>query len=62
RLGVFHLNNFPGNPIDPAIAAAHLIFGGGFDRHPKLQVNLQQDLNLSSEQRKMILGTTAAKP
>jgi len=40
RLGVFYLNNFLGNPIDTAIAAAHLIFAGVLDRHPKLQVNL----------------------
>jgi aminocarboxymuconate-semialdehyde decarboxylase len=40
RLGVFYLNNFLGNPIDTAIAASHLIFGGVLDRHPKLQVNL----------------------
>src|SRR5262245_19193154 len=40
RLGVFYRYNFFGNPIDTAIAAWHLIFGGVLDRHPKLQVNL----------------------
>jgi hypothetical protein len=31
---------FSATPFDTAIAAAHLMFGGVLDRHPKLQVNL----------------------
>jgi aminocarboxymuconate-semialdehyde decarboxylase len=37
RLRKFYLANFLGNPIDTAIAASHLIFGGVLDRHPKLR-------------------------
>jgi aminocarboxymuconate-semialdehyde decarboxylase len=40
RLGKFYLNNFLGNPFDTAIAAAHLVFGGVLDRHPRLEVCL----------------------
>ena len=42
RLGVkpYYLNNLIGNPLDTAIAAAHLIFGGVMDRYPKLEVDL----------------------
>jgi aminocarboxymuconate-semialdehyde decarboxylase len=40
RLGAFYLNNLLGNPFDTAVAAAHLVFGGVLDRHPKLQVCL----------------------
>jgi aminocarboxymuconate-semialdehyde decarboxylase len=40
RLGKFYLNNFLGNPFDTAVAAAHLVFGGILDRHPKLDVCL----------------------
>ncbi len=40
RLRPFYLNNLLGNPFDNAIAAAHLVFGGVLDRHPKLQVCL----------------------
>jgi aminocarboxymuconate-semialdehyde decarboxylase len=40
RLGRFYLNNFLGNPFDTAVAAAHLVFGGVLDRHPKLEVCL----------------------
>ena len=36
----YYLGNLPGNPIDTAIAACHLIFGGVLDRHPKLKVTL----------------------
>ncbi len=36
----FYLGNLLGNPIDTAIAACHLIFGGVVDRHPNLLVNL----------------------
>src|SRR5205823_10070537 len=40
RLRPFYLHNLLGNPFDTAIAAAHLVFGGVLDRHPKLQVCL----------------------
>ena len=40
RLKTFFLSNLIGNPVDTAIAASHLIFGGVLDRHPKLQVGL----------------------
>jgi len=40
RLKAFFLSNLIGNPVDTAIAACHLIFGGVLDRHPKLQINL----------------------
>jgi aminocarboxymuconate-semialdehyde decarboxylase len=42
RLGVkpYYLSNLIGNPLDTAIAAAHLIFGGVMDRYPKLEVSL----------------------
>jgi aminocarboxymuconate-semialdehyde decarboxylase len=36
RTQPFYLTNFIGNPVDSAIAAAHLIFGGVLDRHPRL--------------------------
>ncbi len=40
RLKPFFLSNLLGNPVDTAIAACRLIFGGVLDRHPKLQVCL----------------------
>ena len=40
RLRPFYLENFIGNPLDTAIAACHLIFGGVLDRYPKLQITL----------------------
>jgi aminocarboxymuconate-semialdehyde decarboxylase len=40
RLKSFFLSNLIGNPVDTAIAACHLIFGGVLDRHPKLQIGL----------------------
>ena len=40
RLGAFYLNNLLGNPFDTAVAAAHLVFGGVLDRHPKLEICL----------------------
>src|ERR1700680_3273752 len=40
RLRPFFLATLLGNPIDTAIAACHLIFGGVLDRHPKLQICL----------------------
>jgi aminocarboxymuconate-semialdehyde decarboxylase len=40
RLKPFFLFNLLGNPIDTAIAASHLIFGGVLDRHPRLQIGL----------------------
>jgi aminocarboxymuconate-semialdehyde decarboxylase len=36
----FYLQNLIGNPVDTAIAAAHLVFGGVLDRFPKLNVVL----------------------
>jgi aminocarboxymuconate-semialdehyde decarboxylase len=36
----FYMSNFIGNPVDSAIAAGHLIFGGVLDACPTLQVNL----------------------
>ena len=38
RLKPFFLSNLVGNPVDTAVAACHLIFGGVLDRHPKLQI------------------------
>lgn len=40
RMKPFFLSNLLGNPFDTAIAAAHLIFGGVLDRHPKLTFGL----------------------
>lgn len=40
RLNAFYLSNLLGNPFDTAVAAAHLVFGGVLDRHPRLQVCL----------------------
>jgi aminocarboxymuconate-semialdehyde decarboxylase len=40
RLKAFFLSNLIGNPVDTAVAACHLIFGGVLDRHPKLQISL----------------------
>jgi predicted TIM-barrel fold metal-dependent hydrolase len=40
RLKSFFLSNLIGNPVDTAIAACHLIFGGVLDRHPRLQICL----------------------
>ena len=40
RLRPFYLENLLGNPVDTAIAACHLIFGGVLDRHPRLQIAL----------------------
>jgi aminocarboxymuconate-semialdehyde decarboxylase len=40
RLRPFFLSNLLGNPVDTAVAACHLIFGGVLDRHPKLQISL----------------------
>jgi aminocarboxymuconate-semialdehyde decarboxylase len=40
RMSPFYLANLLGNPIDTAIAACHLIFGGVLDRHPKLRIGL----------------------
>jgi aminocarboxymuconate-semialdehyde decarboxylase len=41
RLGKsYYLSNLIGNPLDTAIAAAHLIFGGVLDRFPKLEIAL----------------------
>jgi aminocarboxymuconate-semialdehyde decarboxylase len=40
RMRKYYLSNLLGNPIDSAIAACHLIFGGVLDRHPKLSFGL----------------------
>jgi aminocarboxymuconate-semialdehyde decarboxylase len=40
RLSPFYLAILLGVPMDTAIAACHLIFGGVLDRHPKLQITL----------------------
>ena len=40
RLKTFFLSNLIGNPVDTAVAACHLIFGGVLDRHPRLQIGL----------------------
>ena len=40
RTKQFFLFNLLGNPFDTTIAAAHLIFGGVLDRHPKLTFGL----------------------
>ncbi|MHB8381604.1 MAG: amidohydrolase family protein [Candidatus Binataceae bacterium] len=38
RLAPYYLSNLIGNPADTTIALAHLIFGGVFDRFPKLKL------------------------
>ena len=40
RLGKYFLGNLIGNPMDTAIAAASLMFGGLLERHPTLNVCL----------------------
>ena len=40
RLRRYNLSNLVGNPVDTAIAAASLIFGGILDRYPSLNVCL----------------------
>lgn len=40
RLKDYYLRNFIGNPLDTTIAAACLIFGGVFDRFPKIKILL----------------------
>jgi aminocarboxymuconate-semialdehyde decarboxylase len=40
RMKPFYLANLIGNPLDTAIACAHLIFGGVMDRFPNLEVCL----------------------
>jgi aminocarboxymuconate-semialdehyde decarboxylase len=40
RLEAHYLTNLIGNPVETAVAAAHLIFGGVLDRFPKLDVVL----------------------
>lgn len=39
-LSKYYLTNLIGNPLDTAVGAASLIFGGVLDRHPKLRVLL----------------------
>src|SRR5690606_13278543 len=38
RLSEHYLNNLIGNPLESAIAVAHLIFGGVLDAHPGLKL------------------------
>jgi aminocarboxymuconate-semialdehyde decarboxylase len=38
RLSDHYLNNLIGNPLESAIAVAHLIFGGVLDQHPGLKL------------------------
>ena len=40
RMKPFYLANIIGNPLDTAIACAHLIFGGVLDRFPNLEICL----------------------
>jgi aminocarboxymuconate-semialdehyde decarboxylase len=40
RLKSYYLANLIGNPLDTTIAAASMVFGGVFDRYPKLKVVL----------------------
>jgi aminocarboxymuconate-semialdehyde decarboxylase len=40
RMKSYYLNNLIGNPLDTTIAAACLLFGGVFDRYPKLKICL----------------------
>jgi aminocarboxymuconate-semialdehyde decarboxylase len=40
RLGSYYLRNFVGLPFETTIAAASLVFGGVFERHPGLKVCL----------------------
>ena len=40
RLQKYFLNNIVGNPAEETVAAAHLIFGGVLERHPRLRVCL----------------------
>jgi aminocarboxymuconate-semialdehyde decarboxylase len=40
RLKSYYLANLIGNPLDTTIAAACMVFGGVFDRYPKLKVAL----------------------
>lgn len=40
RLKSYYLANLIGNPLDTTIAAASMVFGGVFDRYPKLKVCL----------------------
>jgi aminocarboxymuconate-semialdehyde decarboxylase len=40
RLGRYFLNNLVGNPLENALAASALIFGGVLDRHPDLRICL----------------------
>jgi aminocarboxymuconate-semialdehyde decarboxylase len=40
RLRPYYFNNLIGNPLDTTIAAASMLFGGVFERHPNLKVCL----------------------
>ncbi|VVD74853.1 aminocarboxymuconate-semialdehyde decarboxylase [Pandoraea iniqua] len=37
RLANFYLENLMGNPVETAVAASHLVFGGVAARHPKIR-------------------------
>lgn len=38
RLAKYYLSNAIGNPLDTTIALSHMIFGGVFERHPRLKL------------------------
>ncbi|MHB8132141.1 MAG: amidohydrolase family protein [Mobilitalea sp.] len=40
RMKKYYFANFIGNPVDTALAAAHIIFGGVLDKFPKLKICL----------------------
>lgn len=40
RLDPFYLHNLLGNPLETAVAASHLVFGGVLERHPKIKMCL----------------------
>jgi aminocarboxymuconate-semialdehyde decarboxylase len=40
RLGRYFLSNIVGNPAEETVAAAHLIYGGVLERHPRLRICL----------------------
>jgi aminocarboxymuconate-semialdehyde decarboxylase len=40
HLGAYYLHNLLGNPFDTTLAVSRLLFGGVFERHPRLRVCL----------------------
>ncbi|MCP3469051.1 amidohydrolase [Bradyrhizobium sp. CCGUVB1N3] len=40
RLDAFYLHNLLGNPVETAIAASHLVFGGVLERYPGIEICL----------------------